>query len=156
MAYLSKCREHNAWPNFSLGNHDSPRGTTRFGPKIANDVMTTLVLLLPGTPITYYGEEIGMLDNKGDMAVMSDKREPCRSPMQWNQSKNAGAKIPLKRFKNENPTLADCFSNFASHYILTFDFSYLRKKVARVAHLYCIPIMRSIEVFKNSKMIVVC
>ena len=52
--------------------------------------------------------------------------------------------------------LTDCFSNFASHYILTFDFSYLRKKVARVAHLYCIPIMRSIEVFKNSKMIVVC
>ena len=110
MAYLSKCREHNAWPNFSLGNHDSPRGTTRFGPKIANDVMITLVLLLPGTPITYYGEEIGMLDNKGDMAVMSDKREPCRSPMQWNRSKNAGAKVPLKRLKRkEYPTLRIVF-----------------------------------------------
>ena len=52
--------------------------------------MNVLVLLLPGTPVTYYGEEIGMLDNAGDMTVMSDKRDPCRSPMQWNDSHNAG------------------------------------------------------------------
>ena len=130
MAYLSKCRENNAWPNFSLGNHDSPRGTTKFGPKIANDVMTTLVLLLPGTPITYYGEEIGMLDNKGDMVVMSDKREPCRSPMQWNRSKNAGAKIPfLKHLKRkEYPTLRIVFQILRRiAYLLLISLIYVRR-----------------------------
>ena len=43
-----------------------------------------------GTPLTYYGEEIGMVDNSGIMECMSDKRDPCRSPMQWNNNKNAG------------------------------------------------------------------
>ena len=51
--------------------------------------INALLLLLPGTPVTYYGEEIGMKDN-GDMKIMSDKRDPCRSPMQWNNQKNAG------------------------------------------------------------------
>ena len=52
--------------------------------------MNVLLLLLPGTPLTYYGEEIGMLDNAGHMECMSESRDPCRSPMQWNESKNAG------------------------------------------------------------------
>ena len=43
-----------------------------------------------GTPLTYYGEEIGMVDNSGVMECMSDKRDPCRSPMQWNNDKNGG------------------------------------------------------------------
>ena len=52
--------------------------------------MNALLLLLPGTPITYYGEEIGMVDNVGDMSIMSDQRSPCRSPMQWNGQAMAG------------------------------------------------------------------
>jgi alpha-glucosidase len=61
--YLNVCSTLGAWPNFSLGNHDSPRGTTRFGsPKLAS-AMNALLMLLPGTPLTYYGEDIGMLDN---------------------------------------------------------------------------------------------
>ena len=52
--------------------------------------MNALLLMLPGTPLTYYGEEIGMKDNYGNMKCMSDKRDPCRSPMQWNRQKNAG------------------------------------------------------------------
>ncbi len=89
-SYLEACKEIGAWPNFSLGNHDCPRGTTRFGLQLGQHGMNALLLLLPGTPLTYYGEEIGMLDNAGDMSVMSDKRDPCRSPMQWSNEKHAG------------------------------------------------------------------
>ena len=76
--------------------------------------MNTLVLLLPGTPITYYGEEIGMLDNIGKMGVMSDKRDPCRSPMQWNKSPHAGThifRIPLTQYESNIP---DCFLGFTN------------------------------------------
>ena len=63
--YLNTCKEKSAWPNFSFGNHDCPRITTRFGSEAGSFTMNALLLLLPGTPLTYYGEEIGMLDNKG-------------------------------------------------------------------------------------------
>ncbi len=66
--YLSACaKAGDAWPNFSTGNHDCPRTSTRFGPDIAPKVLNTLLMLLPGTPLTYYGEEIGMKDNPGGM-----------------------------------------------------------------------------------------
>lgn len=42
-----------------LGNHDRPRVATRVGERNV-DVMNMLLLLLPGTPTTYQGEEIGM------------------------------------------------------------------------------------------------
>ena len=49
--------------------------------------MTTL----PGTPTLYYGDEIGMTDISDD-SVCEDVRcrEKCRSPMQWDNSTNAG------------------------------------------------------------------
>ena len=52
-----------AWPNFNLGNHDKPRIATRFGADLV-DAMNMIYMLLPGTPITYYGEEIGMTDGQ--------------------------------------------------------------------------------------------
>ena len=67
-SYLDSCKEKNAWPNFSLGNHDCPRSTTRFGSEAGSFAMNALLLFLPGTPLTYYGEEIGMLDNKGEQS----------------------------------------------------------------------------------------
>ncbi len=51
----------NAWPNFNLGNHDNERLSTRVGDELV-DAMNMVYMLLPGTPITYYGEEIGMVD----------------------------------------------------------------------------------------------
>ena len=57
--------------------------------------MNALLLMLPGTPLTYYGEEIGMKDNSGNMQVMSEKRDPCRSPMQWSRHKNAGLTLHI-------------------------------------------------------------
>ena len=68
-SYLDSCKEKSAWPNFSLGNHDCPRSTTRFGSEAGSFAMNALLLFLPGTPLTYYGEEIGMLDNKGEQSI---------------------------------------------------------------------------------------
>ncbi len=44
-----------------------------------------LLFALPGTPIVYYGDEIGMGDN-----IWLDDRDGVRTPMQWNGGPNAG------------------------------------------------------------------
>ena len=88
---MEACQKIEAWPNFSMGNHDSPRVTTRFGKQLGSFAMNALLLMLPGTPLTYNGEEIGMLDNyANEMKCMTDKRDFCRSPFQWSKEKNAG------------------------------------------------------------------
>ena len=46
---------------FQTGNHDNGRISDRIGPKFV-DAMNMLLLTLPGTPTTYYGEEIGMVN----------------------------------------------------------------------------------------------
>ena len=63
----------------------------RFGPEVCS-AMNMLLLMLPGTPITYNGEEIGMSDFEGQMQYKknADVRDPCRTPMQWDDSPNAG------------------------------------------------------------------
>jgi maltose alpha-D-glucosyltransferase/alpha-amylase len=49
------------------------------------ELMNILLLSLPGTPIIYYGDEIGM----GDNYFLGD-RNGVRTPMQWNPDRNAG------------------------------------------------------------------
>lgn len=44
-----------------------------------------LLLTLPGTPVLYYGDELGM----GDDLSLGD-RDPVRTPMPWDESRNAG------------------------------------------------------------------
>ena len=48
-------------------------------------LMNALLLSLPGTPIIYYGDEIGMADN-----IWLPDRHGCRTPMQWSAEKNGG------------------------------------------------------------------
>ena len=50
-----------AWPNWVLGNHDTPRVASRLGQAQAR-VAAMLLLTLPGTPILYQGEELGLTD----------------------------------------------------------------------------------------------
>jgi alpha-glucosidase len=88
------------WPNWVLGNHDRPRIGSRVGVEQAR-VAAILLLTLRGTPTLYYGDEIGMLDVKIPPDRVQDPfeknvpglglgRDPCRTPMQWNDADNAG------------------------------------------------------------------
>ena len=49
------------------------------------ELLNSLLLSLPGTPILYYGDEIGMGDN-----IYLGDRNGVRTPMQWNADRNAG------------------------------------------------------------------
>ncbi len=62
----------------------------RLAPLLNNDrrqieLAHSLLLTLPGTPVLYYGDEIGMGDN-----IWLDDRDGVRTPMQWDSSTNAG------------------------------------------------------------------
>jgi len=62
----------------------------RLAPLMENDrrrieLLTGLLLSMPGTPIVYYGDEIGM----GDNIYLSD-RDGVRTPMQWSIDRNGG------------------------------------------------------------------
>ena len=48
-------------------------------------LLNAVLFSLPGTPIIYYGDEIGMGDN-----IYLEDRDGVRTPMQWNDQKNAG------------------------------------------------------------------
>ncbi len=49
------------------------------------ELMNSLLFSLPGTPVMYYGDEIGMGDN-----VYLGDRNGVRTPMQWSSDRNAG------------------------------------------------------------------
>jgi maltose alpha-D-glucosyltransferase / alpha-amylase len=62
----------------------------RLAPLMDNDrrkmeLMTSLLFSLPGTPIIYYGDEIGMGDN-----IYLGDRNGVRTPMQWTPDRNGG------------------------------------------------------------------
>ncbi len=82
-----------AWPNWVIGNHDHPRVATRLGTDQAK-VAALLLLTLKGTPIIYYGDEIGMLDlpisGEGSKDLSGELRDRQRSPMPWDDGPNAG------------------------------------------------------------------
>ena len=49
------------------------------------ELMNSLLLTMPGTPIIYYGDEIGMGDN-----IHLGDRDGVRTPMQWSSDRNGG------------------------------------------------------------------
>ncbi len=62
----------------------------RLAPLVENDLdriklMNSLLLSMPGSPIIYYGDEIGMGDN-----IYLGDRNGVRTPMQWSPDRNAG------------------------------------------------------------------
>jgi maltose alpha-D-glucosyltransferase / alpha-amylase len=62
----------------------------RLAPLLVNhrrriELMNSLLFTLPGTPVLYYGDEIGMGDN-----IYLGDRDGVRTPMQWSSDRNAG------------------------------------------------------------------
>jgi alpha-glucosidase len=99
--------EHTGhWPVYLISNHDIRRPVSRYGDGQHDDaiakVLAGMYLTLRGTPILYYGEELGMANN--DPVRREDVKDPIgklgwplfkgrdgeRTPMQWSDGANAG------------------------------------------------------------------
>jgi alpha-glucosidase len=105
-AQIANAESTGGWPVYVISNHDMPRSYDRYGDGKHNDqiakLMAGMYLTLRGTPVMYYGEELGMENN--DPVRKEDVRDPIgiagwpeekgrdgeRTPMQWNDSPNAG------------------------------------------------------------------
>jgi len=82
--YMYRVYAHDAQARINLGIR------RRLAPLLRSDrrrieLMNALLLSLPGTPVIYYGDEIGM----GDNFYLGD-RNGVRTPMQWSGDRNAG------------------------------------------------------------------
>ncbi|MFO0890495.1 MAG: maltose alpha-D-glucosyltransferase [Isosphaeraceae bacterium] len=80
--YRAYTREKDARINLGIRH--------RLAPLLRNDrrrieLMYALLFSLPGTPVLYYGDEIGMGDN-----IYLGDRDGVRTPMQWSADRNAG------------------------------------------------------------------
>ena len=103
---IAEVNAASGWPTFVISNHDIVRSYDRYGDGQHNDqvakLMAALYLTLRGSPILYYGEEIGMKttpptreedvkDPIGRKGWPKEKgRDGERTPMQWDSSQNAG------------------------------------------------------------------
>lgn len=114
------------WPVYLFSNHDRTRHYDRYGQgrsvaekdKIAK-LLAALLLTVRGTPVMYYGEELGM-ENR-DPVKLEEVQDPIgkigwpkekgrdgeRTPMQWSDAANAG-------FSTATPWLPVA-SNFKTH-----------------------------------------
>ena len=82
--YMYRAYAHETSMRINLGIR------RRLAPLVGNDrrkmeLLNGLLCSLPGTPVLYYGDEIGMGDN-----VYLGDRNGVRTPMQWSADRNAG------------------------------------------------------------------
>lgn len=82
--YMYRVYAHEAQMRINLGIR------RRLAPLVGNDrkkmeLLNGLLFSMPGTPVLYYGDEIGMGDN-----VWLGDRNGVRTPMQWSADRNAG------------------------------------------------------------------
>ena len=82
--YMYRAYAHDTRARINLGIR------RRLAPLLGNnrrriELMNGLLFSLPGTPVIYYGDEIGMGDN-----IYLGDRNGVRTPMQWSADRNAG------------------------------------------------------------------
>jgi len=82
--YMYRAYAHESQARINLGIR------RRLAPLVGNDrrkmeLLNGLLFSMPGTPVLYYGDEIGMGDN-----VYLGDRNGVRTPMQWSTDRNAG------------------------------------------------------------------
>jgi glycosidase len=93
----------HAQPVWTMSNHDGPRFVSRWCDGDPRKVRLALMLLmsLRGTPLLYYGDELGLPDVDVPRACARDPlaagtlpgkdgRDPCRTPMPWDASEHFG------------------------------------------------------------------
>jgi alpha-glucosidase len=95
------------WPVWTVSNHDLSRVMTRWGGGDERKVRCALLSLLSlrGTPVLYYGDELGMPDTRIQREELQDPvgkrhwpeprgRDPERTPMPWRNGDGAGFTQP--------------------------------------------------------------
>ncbi|XP_072172306.1 amino acid transporter heavy chain SLC3A1-like [Diadema setosum] len=85
----------NRWNIWMTGDEDMSRVATRAGEKFAR-LLNFVLLTLPGTPVTYYGEELGTPDltlSGSEASLDTASSYPQRGPMYW-------ANTPTGNFTN--------------------------------------------------------
>lgn len=112
--YLLKAYASDANTKFNIGIR------RRLAPMLNNDrrkieLLYTILFSLPGTPVIYYGDEIGMGDN-----IYLGDRYGVRTPMQWSMNLNAGfsGANPQKLYL---PVITDPVYRFESVNVATQD-----------------------------------
>jgi alpha-glucosidase len=96
-----------AWPVWTMSNHDIVRAPTRWGAGDAARARLAMLLLLTlrGTPVLYYGDEIGMAQTEVPPERMRDPvglrrdehkpgRDGARTPMPWSAEDGGGFTAP--------------------------------------------------------------
>jgi len=108
----------------------------RLAPLLDNDfnqilLANSLLFTMPGSPIIYYGDEIGMGDN-----IWLDDRNGVRTPMQWDKGTNAGFSdaestyapvIDEAPYSAEQVNVADQTAHLASMYYMIKNMIAVRK-----------------------------
>lgn len=96
--YYQSILKPDEMPVYCFGNHDQIRVASRFGSEQAR-LVAVMLLTIPGLPVVYYGDEIGM----ENVSVLPEERfdtratentqggrDGQRTPMQWSEQPQAG------------------------------------------------------------------
>ncbi len=81
--YMWRVYAEDSQARINLGIRRRLAPLVRTRPKI--ELLNALLFSLPGTPVIYYGDELGMGDN-----IYLGDRDGVRTPMQWSPDRNAG------------------------------------------------------------------
>src|SRR5690606_40992133 len=72
-------------PTYTLSLHDALPISLLEHDRRRIELLHSFLLSMPGTPVMYYGDEIGMGDN-----IHLGDRDGVRTPMQWTSDRNGG------------------------------------------------------------------
>lgn len=89
---VSATEDSNGWRGWMLDNENTERYATKWN-EAKQKAWQVFHLLLPGTPIVYYGDEIAMTNGNVAANQKKDplgKRDEYRTPMLWSRKENAG------------------------------------------------------------------